>query len=192
MIELRRLRTENKLLRQRIENLELESASLADRLVQGQVTRAQEAEDSYALRRELASLKQQQLLMEQELDAAKRKIKELDEVNSQHSSLDNQTEDLIQSMHQELISVKLREATKEDTMQDLLHRIKELESESEAQQHIKELLQKINDLQSQLVKCVGNSAANHINEEIKNAEASQRKSNVGELQQRVSYLEKKA
>ncbi|GFT70878.1 ecotropic viral integration site 5 ortholog [Trichonephila clavipes] len=58
MIELRRLRTENKLLRQRIENLELESASLADRLVQGQVTRAQEAEDSYALRRELASLKQ--------------------------------------------------------------------------------------------------------------------------------------
>ncbi|GFY31270.1 ecotropic viral integration site 5 ortholog [Trichonephila clavipes] len=218
MIELRRLRTENKLLRQRIENLELESASLADRLVQGQVTRAQEAEDSYALRRELASLKQTQLLMEQELEASKRKIKELDEANSQHNSLDNQAEDLIQSMHQELISVKLREATKEDAMQDLLHRIKELESinqclkeaypentiiliqeeliavklrESEAQQHIKELLQKINDLQSQLVKCVGNSAANHINEEIKNSEASQRKGNVAELQQRVAYLEKK-
>ncbi|CAL1270575.1 unnamed protein product [Larinioides sclopetarius] len=218
MIELRRLRTENKLLKQRIENLELESASLADRLVQGQVTRAQEAEDSYALRRELASLKQTQLLLEQELEAAKRKIKELDDANSQHNSLDNQTEDLIQSMHQELISVKLREATKEDAMQDLLHRIKELEAvnqclkeaypentiiliqeeliavklrESEAQQHIKELLQKINDLQSQLVKYVGNSAANQINEEIKNSEVSQRKGNVAELQQRVAYLEKK-
>ncbi|KAG8199394.1 hypothetical protein JTE90_000262 [Oedothorax gibbosus] len=215
MVELRRLRTENKLLRQRIENLELESASLADRLVQGQVTRAQEAEDSYALRRELASLKQQQLLMEQELERSKRKIKELDEANSQHSSLDNQAEDLIQSMHQELISVKLREATKEDTMQDLLHRIKELEAmnrclkeaypentiiliqeeliavklrESEAQLHIKELLKKISELQSQLVKYVGDSAANHINEEIKNAE---KKGNVTELQQRVAYLEKK-
>ncbi|XP_015907445.1 ecotropic viral integration site 5 ortholog isoform X2 [Parasteatoda tepidariorum] len=217
MIELRRLRTENKLLRQRIENLELESASLADRLVQGQVTRAQEAEDSYALKRELASLKQTQLLTEQELERAKRKIKELDDANSQHSSLDQQAEDLIQSMQQELISVKLREAEKEDRMQDLLHRINELESvnkclkeaypentiihiqeeliavklrEAEAQQYIKELLQKINDLQNQLVKCVTNSTANH--EEPKVSENSLRKgSNVTELQQRIVYLEKK-
>ncbi|XP_054713197.1 ecotropic viral integration site 5 ortholog-like isoform X2 [Uloborus diversus] len=218
MIELRRLRTENKLLRQRIENLELESASLADRLVQGQVTRAQEAEDSYALKRELASLRQKELLIEQELERAYRKIKELTEVNSQHSSLDNQTEDLIQSMQQELISVKLREAEKEDAMQDLLHKIHELESvnkclkeaypentiihiqeeliavklrEAEAQQYIKELLQKINDLQSQLVKCVGNSSANHGNGDMKSSENCLRKGNVTELQQRIVYLEKK-
>lgn len=218
MVELRRLRTENKLLRQRIENLELESASLADRLVQGQVTRAQEAEDSYALRRELASLKQKELLTEQELERAYRKIKDLTEQNSQHNSLDNQTEDLIQSMQQELISVKLREAENQDTMQDLLHRIHELETinkclkeaypentiihiqeeliavklrEAEAQQYIKELLQKINNIQSQLVKCVGNSSSNHAQEDAKTSENCLRKGNVTELQQRIVYLEKK-
>lgn len=53
---------------------------MADRLVQGQVTRAQEAEDSYALRRELASMKQKELLTEQELERAYRKIEELTEV----------------------------------------------------------------------------------------------------------------
>lgn len=41
LVELRRLRTENRLLRQRIENLEQESAELADKLIQGQVCRAQ-------------------------------------------------------------------------------------------------------------------------------------------------------
>ena len=40
-IELRRLRTENSLLRQRIDLLETESSDLADRLIQGQVTRAE-------------------------------------------------------------------------------------------------------------------------------------------------------
>ena len=40
-IELRRMRTENSLLRQRIEMLETESSDLADRLIQGQVTRAE-------------------------------------------------------------------------------------------------------------------------------------------------------
>ena len=38
MVELRRLRTENRLLRSRIENLEQESAELADKLIQGQVS----------------------------------------------------------------------------------------------------------------------------------------------------------
>ena len=36
-IELRRLRTENRLLRQRVDLLEQESCNLADRLIQGQV-----------------------------------------------------------------------------------------------------------------------------------------------------------
>lgn len=179
MVELRRLRTENKLLRQRIEHLEQESASLADRLVQGQVTRAQEAEDNYAVKRELASLKQQELLTQQELERAYQRIKELHEANSQHTSLDTQTEDLIRSMQQELIAVKLREAENQDTMQDLIQRIHDLEAvnkclkealpestiihiqeemisvklrEAESQLYIKELLQKICDLQAEIDK----------------------------------------
>lgn len=42
---------------QRIEHLESENGMLADHLVQYQVSRAQEAEEMYALKRELASLK---------------------------------------------------------------------------------------------------------------------------------------
>ena len=44
-----RLRTENRLLRQRIDYLEAESAALADRLVKGQVNLAQEAENNIRL-----------------------------------------------------------------------------------------------------------------------------------------------
>ncbi|EDW51386.1 GM13070 [Drosophila sechellia] len=44
MAELRRLRRENCLLKQRNELLEAESAELADRLVRGQVSRAEEEE----------------------------------------------------------------------------------------------------------------------------------------------------
>ena len=44
MVELRRLRRENRLLKQRNELLEAESAELAARLVRGQVSRAEEEE----------------------------------------------------------------------------------------------------------------------------------------------------
>lgn len=44
MVELRRLRRENRLLKQRNELLETESSELADKLVRGQVSRAEEEE----------------------------------------------------------------------------------------------------------------------------------------------------
>jgi len=58
MVELRRLRTENKLLKQRIEVLETESSELANKLIQGQVGRAEEVETTFALKRELAGVRQ--------------------------------------------------------------------------------------------------------------------------------------
>uniref|UniRef100_A0A0K0D796 HAP1 N-terminal domain-containing protein n=1 Tax=Angiostrongylus cantonensis TaxID=6313 RepID=A0A0K0D796_ANGCA len=53
----KRLRTENRLLRQRIDYLEAESAALADRLVKGQVNLAQEAENSINIAHELNKLR---------------------------------------------------------------------------------------------------------------------------------------
>lgn len=47
---IQRLRTENRLLRQRIDCLEAESSALADRLIQGQVSRAEEAEHNFAIK----------------------------------------------------------------------------------------------------------------------------------------------
>ncbi|CAH8649447.1 unnamed protein product [Heterobilharzia americana] len=58
-IELRRLRTENGLLLQRLARLEEESAVMADHLVKCQLIRAQEAEATIALRCELAILRRE-------------------------------------------------------------------------------------------------------------------------------------
>ena len=57
-VHFQRLRTENRLLRQRVDLLEQESCNLADRLIQGQVTRAEVEEDTFAIKRELAAIKQ--------------------------------------------------------------------------------------------------------------------------------------
>ncbi|VDO13174.1 unnamed protein product, partial [Brugia timori] len=52
-----RLRTENRLLRQRIDYLEQESSALADRLIKGQVNLAQEAENCMSISHELLKLR---------------------------------------------------------------------------------------------------------------------------------------
>lgn len=52
------MRTENKLLKHRIEVLESESSELANKLIQGQVGRAEECETTFALKRELAAVRQ--------------------------------------------------------------------------------------------------------------------------------------
>ena len=70
-IELRRLRTENSLLRQRIETLESESSDLADRLIQGQVTRAEVEETTFAMKRELAAIKQHDIDTNEKLSEAR-------------------------------------------------------------------------------------------------------------------------
>uniref|UniRef100_W5MHS9 Uncharacterized protein n=1 Tax=Lepisosteus oculatus TaxID=7918 RepID=W5MHS9_LEPOC len=76
-IEIKRLRTENRLLKQRIETLEKESAALADRLIQGQVTRALEAEENYVIKRELAVVRQQCSTASESLERAQDTIREL-------------------------------------------------------------------------------------------------------------------
>ncbi|XP_029822154.3 ecotropic viral integration site 5 ortholog isoform X3 [Ixodes scapularis] len=136
MVELRRLRTENRLLRQRIEHLEQESSSLADRLIQGQVVRAQEAEDNYVIKRELAALRQQELSVQQELERARLHITELHQAQTQPPSLDSQTEDLLKSLQDELVAVKLREAEGHETTRGLRQRIQELEEENKRHREV--------------------------------------------------------
>lgn len=72
-----RLRSENRLLRQRVELLEAESSELADRLVRGQVSRAEEEETSFVLQRELATLRHSHLDTLHMLENAQEEIKML-------------------------------------------------------------------------------------------------------------------
>ncbi|XP_060569422.1 ecotropic viral integration site 5 ortholog-like isoform X2 [Ruditapes philippinarum] len=130
-IELRRLRTENRLLRQRIDNLEKESASLADRLIQYQLTRAQEAEETYALKNELSLIKQKYSLSQKQLKDAEALLGDIkertDSIHSASSLDEGEAQVVIQSLQEELIMVRLREAENSDTIKRLRTKIDELE-----------------------------------------------------------------
>ncbi|XP_025893758.1 ecotropic viral integration site 5 protein homolog isoform X4 [Nothoprocta perdicaria] len=125
-VEIKRLRTENRLLKQRIETLEKESASLADRLIQGQVTRAQEAEENYLIKRELATIKQQSDEAIAKLEQAEKTIRELQQQQQwRNSSLPD--EENVARLQEELIAVKLREAEALMGLKELRQQVKDLE-----------------------------------------------------------------
>lgn len=72
-----RLRSENRLLRKRVELLEKESSELADRLVKGQVSRAEEEETTFSVKRELALLQHAHLELSHQLEMAHDEIRNL-------------------------------------------------------------------------------------------------------------------
>lgn len=55
--------------------LEAESSELADRLVRGQVSRAEEEEESFVLQRELAALRHAHLETQHKLEMAQEQLK---------------------------------------------------------------------------------------------------------------------
>ncbi|XP_030877181.1 ecotropic viral integration site 5 protein homolog isoform X3 [Leptonychotes weddellii] len=125
-VEIKRLRTENRLLKQRIETLEKESASLADRLIQGQVTRAQEAEENYLIKRELATIKQQSDEVSAKLEQAENTIRKLQH-QQQWRNNSFPDENNIARLQEELIAVKLREAEAIMGLKELRQQVKDLE-----------------------------------------------------------------
>lgn len=141
MVELRRLRAENRLLRQRTELLEAESAELADRLVRGQVSRAEEEETAFVIQRELTALRHTHLETSHQLEQAHDELRSMsilleENLNSKQSSIDemslkqealSQKEEIIQCLQEELVRIRLHEAENDATIRDLRARIQELE-----------------------------------------------------------------
>nr|XP_020748600.1 ecotropic viral integration site 5 protein homolog isoform X3 [Odocoileus virginianus texanus] len=156
-VEIKRLRTENRLLKQRIETLEKESASLADRLIQGQVTRAQEAEENYLIKRELATIRQQSDEASAKLEQAENTIRKL-----QHQQ---------QWLEKELVQARLSEAESQCALKEMQDKVLDIEKrnnsfpdenniarlqeeliavklrEAEAVMGLKELRQQVRDLE---------------------------------------------
>ncbi|XP_062920717.1 EVI5-like protein isoform X1 [Mobula hypostoma] len=167
-VEIKRLRTENRLLKQRIETLEKESASLADRLIQGQVTRAQEAEENYLIKRELATIKQQSDEASAKLEKAQNAFRELQE--QRHKCNPRYSEDFVLQLETELVQARLREAESQCALKEMQDKILDIEKrnsslpdennvarlqeeligaklrEAEAVMSIKELGQQVKDL----------------------------------------------
>uniref|UniRef100_A0AAQ6A9U0 Rab-GAP TBC domain-containing protein n=1 Tax=Amphiprion ocellaris TaxID=80972 RepID=A0AAQ6A9U0_AMPOC len=121
-IEIKRLRTENRLLKQRIETLEKESAALADRLIQGQVTRAQEAEENYVIKRELAVVRQQCSTASESLEKAQDTIRELQQ--------QKYTEPFVSNLQTQLEQSRLREAELLGALKEMQDKVLDLEKRS--------------------------------------------------------------
>ncbi|XP_061321471.1 ecotropic viral integration site 5 protein homolog isoform X11 [Pezoporus flaviventris] len=189
-VEIKRLRTENRLLKQRIETLEKESASLADRLIQGQVTRAQEAEENYLVKRELATIKQQSDEAITKLEQAENTIRELqqqqqwNQINSNHLRRAEQEVTSLQGKVQylsaqnkgllaQLNEAKRRQAeieckSKEEVMAVRLREADRIAAVAELQQHIAELeIQKEEGkIQGQLNKSDSNQYIRELKDQI--------------------------
>ena len=153
---MQRLRTENRLLRQRVDLLEQESSNLADRLIQGQVTRAEVEEHTFAIKRELAAIRQHDIETNLELENARQRIRKLSEIVekpledeeyedddeddatstskaeaiSLKSEMLRQKEEMINCLQDELIKVRLREAENEERIRNLGEKVSELEEVS--------------------------------------------------------------
>ncbi|XP_030826378.1 EVI5-like protein [Camarhynchus parvulus] len=119
-IEIKRLRSENRLLKQRIETLEKESAALADRLIQGQVTRAQEAEENDVIRRELALVRQRCSSATESLRRAQSTIREL-QANPRLS------EEFVAHLETELERSRLRESETLGALKEMQDKVLDME-----------------------------------------------------------------
>ncbi|XP_073175175.1 EVI5-like protein isoform X7 [Lepidochelys kempii] len=150
-IEIKRLRTENRLLKQRIETLEKESAALADRLIQGQVTRAQEAEENYIIKRELAAVKQQCSSATENLQKAQSTIRQLQDQQGNPRF----TEDFVNHLETELEQSRLRETETLGALKEMQDKVLDMEKAhlSRAGGRWKESPRKntMNDLQDELM-----------------------------------------
>uniref|UniRef100_G1KCU5 Ecotropic viral integration site 5 n=1 Tax=Anolis carolinensis TaxID=28377 RepID=G1KCU5_ANOCA len=129
-VEIKRLRTENRLLKQRIETLEKESASLADRLIQGQVTRAQEAEENYLIKRELATIKQQSDEAVTKLEHAENTVRELQQQQQRHKCSSRYSEDFVLRLEKELVQARLSEAESQCALKEMQDKVLEMEKKN--------------------------------------------------------------
>ncbi|VDN93145.1 unnamed protein product [Brugia pahangi] len=128
-----RLRTENRLLRQRIDYLEQESSALADRLIKGQVNLAQEAENCMSISHELLKLRDINSDAHRRLEEAYDTIRDLScKKNEELTECATQVDDTsmiehIHALQQDIIDTRAREADNEIIIKDLKLRIQELE-----------------------------------------------------------------
>ncbi|XP_055519909.1 EVI5-like protein isoform X3 [Leucoraja erinacea] len=122
-IEIKRLRTENRLLKQRIETLEKESAALADRLIQSE----QHQKEEYVM-----ELEQSRLREAEALTAMKEMQDKVLEMEKRNSSLPD--ENNIAQLQEELKALKLREVEAVTSMKELHQQVKDLDEHW--QQHL--------------------------------------------------------
>lgn len=160
--------------------LENESNELADRLIQGQVDRAEVDESTFVMKRELAAIRQHDFETNAKLEEALERIGILrDQLENGGKEPDYsneilaQKEEMIKCLQNELIKIKLKEAENEDTIKLLSGKICQSEMEKKTQREdIPE--DSIASLQEEL-------AASKLREAESNLALKDLRSKVGEL-----------
>ncbi|XP_034438620.1 EVI5-like protein isoform X2 [Hippoglossus hippoglossus] len=114
-VEIKRLRTEIRLLKQRIDTLE-----------KGQVTRAQEAEENYLVKRELATVKQQSEEASGQLEQAKNTIRQLQQ-QPQAKGAPRYSEESVLQLERELVQARLKEAESQCALKEMQDKILDVE-----------------------------------------------------------------
>lgn len=170
-IEMRRLRAENKLLKQRIDNLEKESANLAERLIKGQVVNAQNAESIYILKNENQKLKDKLVEMEAEHEKALELGRQQMNEKNINSSEIGELQGKIEMLQQE--NKRLRETPDNQRLEEELVLVKM--REAEAQLAIKELQKTIHVLNLEYQEFLNNrnAAVNSLSTPVMNSSNNQ-------------------
>ncbi|XP_072846415.2 EVI5-like protein isoform X3 [Pogona vitticeps] len=103
-----------------------ESAALADRLIQGQVTRAQEAEENYIIKRELAVVRQQCCSATENLQKAQSTIRQLQDQqgNPRYS------EEFVSHLETELEQSRLRESETLSALKEMQDKVLDMEKKN--------------------------------------------------------------
>ncbi|XP_045870811.1 ecotropic viral integration site 5 protein homolog isoform X2 [Meles meles] len=121
-VEIKRLRTENRLLKQRIETLEKESASLADRLIQHKCNSNYNEDFVLQLEKELVQARLSEAESQCALKEMQDKVLDIEKRNNSFPDENN-----IARLQEELIAVKLREAEAVMGLKELRQQVKDLE-----------------------------------------------------------------
>ncbi|XP_073810244.1 ecotropic viral integration site 5 protein homolog isoform X2 [Danio rerio] len=179
-VEIKRLRTENRLLKQRIDTLE-----------KGQVTRAQEAEENYLVKRELATVKQHIEETSVQLEQAQSTIRQLQQPFAKGNP--RYTEESILQLERELVQARLKEAESQCALKEMQDKILYMEQrntslpdennvvrlqeeligvklrEAEALTGLKELRQQVRDLEEHWQRHLARTAGRWKDSPRKNA-----------------------
>ncbi|XP_056459437.1 ecotropic viral integration site 5 protein homolog isoform X2 [Gadus chalcogrammus] len=116
-VEIKRLRTENRLLKQRIDTLE-----------KGQVTRAQEAEENYLVKRELSTVKQHTEELSVQLEQASNAILHLQQTQQPRAKVHARySEDSVLQLERELVQARLKEAESQCALKEMQDKILDME-----------------------------------------------------------------
>ncbi|OXB57922.1 hypothetical protein ASZ78_003908 [Callipepla squamata] len=139
--------------------------------IKGQVTRAQEAEENYLIKRELATIKQQSDEANTKLEQAESTIRELQQQQQWHKCSSRYSEDFVLQLEKELVQARLSEAESHCALKEMQDKVLEMEKrnsslpdeenvarlqeeliavklrEAEALMGLKELRQQVKDLE---------------------------------------------